>query len=165
MKLELLSTNLVQIIERCVNAQDLAKLIYYNGQNPFSQEAVNPSLIAPYGQSERVLPYPFNLNFKDDQRSQLHIYYPDVQFVNNSNVEQTVVWFDIIVHKNLWLFTQDGKKLVRPYEIASQIAKLFDGTIPNTNSTVGELNFIAMGHVTVNEEFDGLRLEARMTTY
>lgn len=165
MKLELLSTNLVQIIDRCVMAEDLGKLLVHNGQNPLSQAPANPSDIAPFGKTERILPYPFDFRFKSDQRSQLHIYYPDVKFKNNSNVEQTVVWFDIIVHKKLWLYQQDNKKLVRPYDIASQITRIFDGSIPNTKSTVGELNFLAMGHVTVNEEFDGLRLEARMTTY
>jgi hypothetical protein len=165
-KLELLSTNIVQIIERCANSTNLAKLLYYNDSvNPMSNEVVPANVIAPFGSKERILPYPFDIRFKDEQRSQLHIYYPDLKFVNNAQVETGIVWFDIIVHKRLWLYSQDGKKLVRPYEIASEVTKLFDGTIPNTKSTVGNLDFLALGHVSVNEEFDAVRLEAKMTTF
>lgn len=165
MKLELLSTNLVKIIDKCVNSQPLGQLLLYNGSNPLSQLPVSPSDIAPYGKDERVIPYPFDIKYKADERSQLHIYYPEVAFKNNSNVEQTMVWFDVIVHKRQWLYMQDGEKKVRPYDIATQIIKLFDGTIPDKGSTVGQLNFLAMSHVAVNDEFDGVRIEARMTTY
>jgi hypothetical protein len=165
MKLELLSPNLVQIIDRCVKCENLGKLLYYNTQNPLTNIPVNPSVIAPFGSSERILPYPFDITFKDEERSQIHIYYPDITFINNANVEQASVWFDIVVHKKLWLYMQDNVKYVRPYEIASLITYLFDGTIPNTKSTVGELNFSGMGHVVVNEEFNALRLEAKMTTF
>jgi hypothetical protein len=130
-----------------------------------SNQKVPANVIAPLGVKERILPYPFDVKFKDEERSQLHIYYPDLQFVNNSNVEEVIVWFDIVAHKRLWLFSQNNKKLVRPYEIASQIPRLFDGTIPNTKSTVGNLHFKAMGHVAVNEQFDGVRLEAKMVNF
>jgi hypothetical protein len=164
-KLELLSANLVQTIESCVRNEDLVKLLYYNGMNPLSNTPVNPSLIAPFGEEERIFAYPFNVNFVGKEKSQLHIYYPDLKFKNNAYVEKVVVWFDIVVHKRLWLTAQDNKKIVRPYEIASLIARQFDGTIPNTKGTVGKLDFLAMGHVAVNEEFDAIRLEAIMTNY
>lgn len=164
-KLDLLSPSLVKIIDNCLSNDKLTKLLYYNVQNPLSQPSVNPSLIAPSGDSERILPYPFDVRFKSEERSQLHIYYPDVNFKNNEHVEQAIVWFDIVVHKRLWLFMQDGKKLVRPYEIASLIATQFDGSIPSTKLTVGKLNMHGATHVVVNEEFNALRLEASMTTF
>lgn len=164
-KLELLSNNLVQIIERCANSEELAKLLYYNDSvNPLSKDIVQADTIAPLGKKERILPYPFDVKFKSEQRSQLHIYYPELNFVGD-NIEEVFVWFDIVVHKRLWLYSQDNKKLVRPYQLASQIARLFDGAIPNTKSTVGKLHFKALGHVAVNEEFDGIRLEALMTNF
>lgn len=165
MKLELLSTNLVKIIEGCVRNDSVAKLLYYNINDPLSQPSINPSTIAPFGASERVIPYPFDINYKEEQRSQLHIYYPDLQFVNGANVEEVVVFFDIVVHRKLWLFTQNGQKLIRPYEIASNIASQFDGSLPNTKTTIGKLDFLGMNHMPVNEEFDCIRIQATMTTF
>jgi hypothetical protein len=165
MKLDLLSPNLVKIIDNCLRSEDLGKLLLYSTQDPLSNPPVDPSIIAPFGEYERILPYPFDVNYKDEERSQLHIYYPSMEFVNNENVEETHVFFDIVVHKRLWLYMQDGEKLVRPYDIASQVVSLFDGTIPTNLDTVGKLNFLGMRHVVVNEEFDALRLQALMTTF
>lgn len=162
LRFSLLSPNLVQIIGECLQNQDLAKLLYYGGQDPLTQLDFDTSIIAPFSEDERLFPYPFDIGYKEEERSQLHIYYPDLQLKNNSHVEHTVVWFDIIVHKKLWLFKQGTDKLVRPYEIASKLANHFDG---RSIGTVGQLNFMGMAHVTVNEEFNGLRLEAVMTTY
>lgn len=164
--LQLLSPNLVQIIEKCANNPILGKLLLHNDNiNPLSKSEVYPSDIAPFGKSERILPYPFDITFKDEERTQLHIYYPEMAFVASGNIEKATVWFDIVVHNRLWLYSQNGKKLVRPYDIASQITKIFDGTIPDTKSTVGKLDFSVMAHVPVNEEFNAIRLQALMTTF
>ena len=164
-RFELLSPNLVKIIEGLVRNEELGQLLFYNTDNPLSQPPVNPSRIAPFGDNEKVAPFPFNTKFTGEQISQIHVYYPDVTLKNNEHVEESIVWFDIVVHKKLWLYTQDNNKLVRPYEIASRIDSQFDGTISNTKTTVGELNFMNVGHVVVNDEFNALRLQAKMTTY
>lgn len=164
-KFELLSPNLVTIIDECLQNEELVRLLFFNEHNPYTLPFPNgfqPSVIAPYESHEKIFPYPFNVKYRADQRSQLHIYYPTLHLINNSNVEQTIVWFDIVVHKKLWLFKQDQNKLVRPYEIASKIASHFSD---RSIDTVGRLDFLAMAHVTINEEFDGLRLEAKMTTF
>jgi len=164
-KLELLSKNLVLIIDKLIKDEKVSKLIYYNTNDIFSRPDISPSIIAPLGETERVLPYPFDTSFTNDERTQIHVYFPDLDFVNAENAESTVVFFDIVTHRNLWLFSEFGEKLIRPYEIASSISRLFDGSLPNTKSTVGKLNFLSLKQVHVNEEFSCVRLVATMTTY
>lgn len=151
MKLENMSYNLVNVIDKVLRNIKLAKYLYNNTNDPLLT-MVNPTDIAPFGSKERILPYPFDTEFKGEQRSQLHVYFPELEFKNNEHVEDTIIWFDIVVHKKLWLFMENGKKLIRPYEIAKEIVNELEGTC----------DFIGGSHLTVNEEFDSFRLEARI---
>lgn len=165
MNFELLSKNLVSMIGTCLRDEELAKLLYYNTNNPLSKPPVDVQLIAPSGKEERIIPYPFDVKFVGDERSQLHVYYPSVELSNNSVVEHALVFFDIVVHKRLWLYAEGSEMLVRPYKIASRISRLFDGSVPTTRDRVGKLQFSNISQVVINEEYHALRLEALLINY
>lgn len=161
MELNRLSSNLISIIDELLRNQELVNLVANIGNNPL-QTNVNPNSIAPRAKNERVIPYPFDVEFKSDVRSQVHIYYPFVTMDNNANVGKVGLVFDIVVHKDIWLYSENGKKLVRPYEIISQIFKTFNKRdIPN----LGKIHFLDMVHIVVNENFEGIRLTARFTEF
>lgn len=150
------SRNLVLLIDECLKNQNLSKLIVYNDNNPLNKPQVDISTIAPHGSNERYFAYPFDINFKDEKRTQIHIYYPNIKFKNNQNVADNNIYFDIVVHKKIWLYAQSNEKLVRPYQIASLIMDTFD----KSTDTLGVVNFHHVAHVVVNEEFDAIRLVA-----
>jgi hypothetical protein len=111
---------------------------------------------------ERIFPYPFDINFKNDVRSQLHIYYPNLSFENNGNAGKSVILFDIVVNLDIWLVKDRAKKIIRPYEIMKLILETFkDKNIEG----LGELHFIKADHVVVNERFQGIRLVATTTDF
>jgi hypothetical protein len=161
MDFERLSSNIIAIIQEMLKNQILVNYIGYDGDNPESQN-IPPTSIAPKGSNERILPYPFDVNFRGQVRSQVHIYYPRLSFKNNSHANQTIVFFDVIVHKSIWLVVDKGRKLIRPYQIVNHIVKTFkDKHIQG----LGKIHFLEGNHVVVNEEFEGFRLVASITDF
>jgi hypothetical protein len=161
MNFERLSSNIIVVINEILKNQNLVNYIGWTSDNPSSQSIV-PSSIAPKAPNERIFPYPFDTNYKGDVRTQLHIYYPSFTFENNGKASQVVMLFDIVVHKSIWLVTDNGKKLIRPY----QIAKLLVDTFKDKHiDGLGEIHFIQGSHTIINDQFEGFRLVARFTEF
>lgn len=156
-----LSSNIITIIGEVLKNQDLVNCIGWSGDDP-SNQAINPSDIAPRGKGERIFPYPFDVSFKDDIRTQLHVYYPNLSFENNGHAGRAVILFDIVVHKDIWLMMDRGEKVIRPYEIARLILDAFkDKNVEG----LGEIHFVSADHTVVNEQFEGFRLVATSTEF
>lgn len=161
MDFERLSSNIVVAIDQVLKNQNLVNYIGWNGNDP-SLQSVVPSSIAPKATNERIFPYPFDTSYKEDVRTQLHIYYPSLVFQNNGKASQVVMLFDIVVHKSIWLLTDNGKKVIRPYQIAKYIVDTFkDKRIDG----LGEIHFLQGSHTVINEQFEGFRLVARFTEF
>lgn len=156
-----LSVNLIAIIEETLKNQELVNLIGFDGNNP-SNNNVNPKEIAPKAKNERILPYPFDVDYKEDVRTQLHIYYPRISFESNGNASKVVVLFDIVVHKDIWLLMDNGEKVIRPYQISKALIDTFN---KKRVKGVGELHFLDANHTPINEEFEGFRLVAQFTEF
>lgn len=156
-----LSSNIIAVIDEVLRNQTLVNYLGWNGDNP-SAQTISPVSIAPRGVSERIFPYPFDTTFKDDVRTQLHIYYPNLAFENNGHAGVALILFDIVVHKDIWLLIDEGKKVIRPYEIARLILDAFkDKNVEG----LGELHFVKADHTVVNEQFEGFRLVATTTEF
>lgn len=163
MKLEYLSSNLINILLEILQHQDICKYIHYNQSNPLQQSDLSlPAVFLLKNDDEtkkRVFPYPFNPSITIEDQTQLRIYYPSLEFKNGQVVEDGMVLFDIICSKNLWLI--DGG-LIRPYEIMKLIVNNFhDKSI----DTVGKLQFKRFNHIFVNDKFDCLRLTGQIVTF
>lgn len=153
MKLLTLSDDLVNLMGSLLSNKELAKLVYYTHANPLSQPDFNPVDIAPFGTKERILPHPFDIDYTEDVRSQIHIYFPILEFENNQIVENCLVFFDVIVHTSIWtILDLNHKKKIRPYEIAKNI--IYE--LKNVCS------FEEMTHVAVNDEFQCIRIQGQI---
>lgn len=157
-KLALMSPNLILILNKILTNQTTVKYLNYNLKNPLSQ----PDLTLPANSLmlTKLFPYPFDPTATIEDQVNLRVYYPMGVFQNNEVVQETQVYFDIIVAKSLWL-TNDGQASIRAYEIMRQIVNQFHG---QTLSTVGILHFHEFIHLNVNSKFDAIRLIANMTT-
>jgi hypothetical protein len=156
MKLLTMSDDLVNLMGVLLTDESLAKLIYYPHANPLNQPDFNPVLIAPFGKYERIIPHPFDINYTEDVRSQVHVYFPQLEFQNNEIVEDVTAFFDVVVHTNIWtILDQNGKKKIRPYEIARLII----------HNLKDYCSFVEMSHLAVNEEFQALRIEAQIVKW
>lgn len=161
MNFDRLSRNVVAIINEVLKNQKLVNYLATNGDNP-SSLSLSPANIAPNSPNEKIFPYPFNIKFKDDVRSQLHIYYPNLLLENNGKAGRAFINFDVVVHKDIWLLTDEGEKVIRPYKIAQFILDSFKD---KKVDELGEIHFVRIDHVVVNEEFEGVRLLATTTEF
>jgi hypothetical protein len=151
-----LSNDLIGLIGKMLNNQELGKLLYYTQSNPLNQPNLNLVDLAPFGNSERILPHPFDVDYTADVRSQLHIYFPNCVFTNNQIVEDTMTFFDIVVHKSIWTIRDlQNKKKIRPYEIARLIIHELSNIC----------QFEEMTHIAVNDEFQCIRLQAQIINW
>ncbi len=164
MNLERLSSNLIDIIDEVLKNQELVNLIGHNGNFPIvaPNNPVRPSDIAPFGSNQKIFPHPFDVEYKEDVRTQLHIYYPEFIFVNNGHANEVAIIFDIVVNKKIWLMMDNGKKVVRPYQIVNQIVKSFR---KKRIGGLGEIHFSNGVHTIINSDFNGIRLVAKFTEF
>lgn len=155
------SSHIIDLIDEILKNQELCNLIGQNGNLPV-KVPVDPKSISPMGEKERIYAYPFDIDFTDDVRSQLHIYYPSFSFENNANVADISVVFDIVVHKKIWLMMDNKRKVIRAYEIARNIV----GSMANKRiGSIGKIHFSEGMHTIINSEFEGVRLVARITDF
>jgi hypothetical protein len=159
-----MSSNLIAIIDEVLKNQELVNLIGHNGNFPILPPTVPPVAkdIAPKGVNQRIYPYPFNVEYNQDVRTQLHIYYPSFQFKNNGYANEIILIFDIVVHKDIWLMIDNSKKVIRPYQICDQLVKIFkDKRVEG----LGQIHFIDGSHTLINSDFEGIRLVAKFTEF
>lgn len=162
MNYERLSSNIICIIDEVLKNQILVNYLATIGNDPSTSSPIPKATIAPMGANERVFPYPFDISYKEDIRSQLHIYYPKMTFENNGNAGMAYICFDIVVHKNIWLLKDKGKKIIRPYQIATLILESLKG---KQIEGVGKIHFLEADHTVINEKFEGIRLVATVTEF
>lgn len=157
LKLELLSPNLVLIIDEILNNQNICKYLYYNTKNPLGES----NLTLPANSLKLTKVYPCRINTAiTDECTQLRIYYPGAKLNAVGATEDIWVSFDILCHINLWLINDGTNSLIRPYEIMKELTNLFDQSL----STVGKLVFKEFNQIFVNDKFDCIRLMAKMMT-
>jgi hypothetical protein len=146
-------------VNKMLENQEVAKLVWYNVSNPLSQvDIVNTQTLI----KTRVFPYLYNGVIVEPQvQTQIRVYYGNAK-IKNVVIEETPVIFEILTHDDLVLIDGTGTKLLRLYEIASRITKQFD-KIPI--ATVGVLHFtdcIPVGGLPI--DYQMIRLIANMTT-
>lgn len=156
-KLRYLSSNIVDIIEELAKNQRLKKLLNYNDKTPISNETVTSNLLL-----DKIFPYPFDINHKDSQLSNLMVYFDEVA-LDGKAVEKMALYIDVIVHKELYLINdENGKPILRPYEIVREVVDTLED---RTIKTVGTINVVDVAHQTVNDQFEAHQILAEVTAY
>lgn len=157
MKLELLSDNMVLILEYMMNNQNLCKLINYDEKNPI--EKTNLLLPASGLLFTKLFPYPFNPEVIREDCTQINVWCPQGEFDDSGSISIADVVIDIVVAKSLFLINIDGRPKLRPYETMKEVIKTFKG---QSIGTLGKLKFQSFMHITANELFDVFRLRTNM---
>ncbi|ARF70772.1 hypothetical protein B7C51_25210 (plasmid) [Paenibacillus larvae subsp. pulvifaciens] len=157
--LKFLSKNLVLIIERIVDNQNICKYLKYNDISPLTKPDIK--LPATDLVLSKVHPYPFEQVATTDDAVELRVYYPNISLDGSKAVSGVEVYFDIICAKSLWLIKDNKEKQIRPYQIALEIIEEFNDSV----GTIGKLNFRNLFHLVIGRQFDALRIEAKMTLF
>jgi lipopolysaccharide biosynthesis protein len=167
MNMDFLSSDLVEILGKLMRNDNIAKLVGNDITRPFESDRKAIGELAPFGLDQRFFPYPFNIEYKENIRSQVHIYFPTMTFESNDVVENILVWFDIVIHKDLWLIEKREEnayqKLIRPYEIAHYIAVEMKRIDLNRRDLM--IDLVSFDHLSVNENYHAIRLEGRLMNW
>jgi hypothetical protein len=174
-RLERVSSNLIYIINSILYSnkgderkkQIVSQLIKYDNDTPFT----NPILTKKESSDlflDRVYPFPFE-SYTDKAVSELRVYFPDLEFDSTGSVEDYTIFFDIIVHKSLYLIrNEENKPVFRPFRIAQEIIDIFnDKDFYNNNpSPIGKnIAFKQMYNIKVDNGYQCLRLIATYTDF
>lgn len=154
-KLSLLSKNIIEIFMKLLENQNFCKLVYYRDNEPLIN--TNASVELSDLMLVNLLPYPFDTEVETESGIHVHVYYYTGKFKNKEIIEDNTIFFDVICSKDLWLITENGQSVVRPYRIIEEIANTFNTF---SVSTLGRLEFDEFIHIAVNNKFDCIRLVA-----
>jgi hypothetical protein len=159
MKLELLSPNLIIIVNKLIENQELLKLVNYNDSDCLSLDDIEqPELMI----NTKIYPYPNNQTLTNEQ-TLIKVYYGHTK-IQNRAVENTPVLFDCITHPDLYIINDpndSNKRLLRLYEITNRITEQFDNI---SVQGVGKLQFTDCIPIPLPDNFQMLRLIAKMMT-
>lgn len=151
----LLSDNLIIIITEIIKNDKLCKLIDDNSPAPLDNNNYVGNLLG-----SKIFPYSFNPDITLEKCTQLRVYYPYGD-IKNRVIENTTIYFDIIIHKDLYLINIDDKMYIRDLLIMTELINTFNNI---SLSTVGKLVFSNFSNLAVNNEFNCLRLYTKMMT-
>lgn len=169
--LERVSSNVLKVLKRTLYNESLedeskrqivSQLIKYDDENPFSQPILTKQQCNNLFLN-RVFPYPLN-TFTDTIKTDLRIYFPECSFDSSGNVEDYVIIFDIIVHKNFYMIRDaEGNTVLRSHAIAENIIDFFDDKIlyRKNENPIYKLQFTKLYNLSFDNDFLGTRLVAR----
>lgn len=162
MKFDLLSRNSIILLEELISDQTLAKLISINTTKPLDADDIKNtgSLIL-----KNIFPTPYNSNVPIEQKVELRAFFSN-GLLQNKEVLNTQIYFQLILHRDLWLIeTKDSKgeyqKRIRPYDIMDRIVSLYEN---KSIGTLGKLNFEGFSYDHVDKDYGFYTLVANMMT-
>lgn len=170
MRLELLSQNLISIINRILynekkddlkERQVIAQLLNYSVNKPYSEPILTTKQQAQSLFMKSVFPYSTD-TYTGEAKSEIRVYYPDIEF-DSTVMEDTMVVFDIVVHESLYLMRNElNKSVIRPLEIAKHLIDFFDKQ--SFDDTIGTLKFERILSLNFDNGYQATRLIAKMMT-
>lgn len=162
MKFDLLSRNAIVLLEEIISDQTLAKLISENSSKPLDAKDIQNTgaLIM-----ENVFPIPYNNEVPQEQKVELRVFFPN-GMLQNKEVLNTDIHFQIVMHRDLWLIQSKGKdgkykKRVRPYDIMDRLVSLYED---RSIGTLGKLKFEGYTYSHIDKDYGMYTLVASMMT-
>ena len=154
------SQNVVTAINELINDQELVKLIHYNDYNPYAKPDLQ--LPATFLINKKIFPYPFNPLIQTEASCQLRVFYASGYFANDETFSPSRLFFEIVVHKDLWLINNGTQSLIRPYEILNRLQVIFH---KRSIGTLGRLRFRPWSFGFGNEHFDLIHFEVESEAF
>ncbi len=158
MKFELMSNNVILIINQILQNQRLLKLINYGGKTPLSEPDIgNPGGLV----MQKIFPMPFFEDVPKVESIQLRVFFHSGEIQHGKILGSNIV-FQIITPNAWWdIYKEDNELAIRPYLIKAEIVNQFEG---QSISTVGRLRFRNFQYGYVNEHVTAYELIAEMMT-
>ena len=156
MKLESMSSNIVNIMLELIKNEGLCRLLVSNDSTPFVTPVSDRTiLINPTSDKAKIFPYPFDIDATTADICEIRVYYNTGKFNENETIAESQLLIDVICARSLWLISDNNRSLIRPYEI---IGRIIDMLGRNSLNTTVKLNFESYQHLYINTKYDALRL-------
>ncbi|MCR8641543.1 hypothetical protein NV379_02635 [Paenibacillus sp. N1-5-1-14] len=150
-KFEDLNSNLIEVIMKLTESQDLCKLLYYQDDKPLRKPDIDNTYKTLF--MKNIFPIPKIPSASTEKESYLTILLDEIRIgTKNIGFKNTVLCFNVMCHVDKWMM--DGS--LRPYAIMSEIDKLFNN---QKVVGIGKVQFEKCKLIAVNEKYYGYRME------
>lgn len=164
-KLDTLSANILTIMREISANKNIQKMILRNHLKPFEETIVTENIkniMNPLSSECKIFPFPFNPSAQTEENTTIRVFYPSGVFDSKLTWAENSVAIDIIVSRNLWLIVnEDSNPVIRPYVIMSEIVDQLD---QKRFDHIGALRISDFEHLSVNQDFDAIRIKATFDT-
>jgi hypothetical protein len=150
-----LNNNLMAVLIKLIESQDLCKLLYYTQTNPLDQPDISDTSTLLF---DKIFPIPKIPDNQQTEGNLLTVIFDDIRLDNNIGFKDSIVSFNIICHINQWRI--DGS--IRPYAIMNKIDEIL-----NNQRVVGlgKMIFSRSRFGTINDMFMGYRLDYKVIDF
>lgn len=159
MEFGLLSRNTMLLIDEIIKNNRLMKLIDNNDNTPINHPNVeDPSRLI----MDKIIPAPVTTEVPAVQEVNLRVFFPGGNIKNRVVLDSDII-FQVVMHKDLWAIgdKDEGRKLLRPYEIMTEIVKTFED---KSIGTLGVIKFKNFRYFQLDKDYGFYNLEAQMVT-
>lgn len=155
--LEDLSRYSLKITEELTSNQDLLKLITYYDTLPYTHP--NVKNISDNILFKTIMVTPFSNDVPKYESVNVRAYF-DEGFIERDKLSDNVIYFEIVIHKNLWLIRdKEDNMAFRPYEIMSKIEEIFHR---KRIAGLGVLHLKSYRYHHINESWGIYRIPAKI---
>lgn len=164
-----LSKSIIAVMNKLGENDAILSMLNHDSAKPFIRplsDSERNNSTNPIHRNAKILPYPFSPDTKITEGSTIRAFFPTGTFETD---KAQAVWLktdlvvDIIVSKNLWLMEDENNNdVIRPYRLMSEVEHdLTDRNMDKESElykTVGRLGLLNFEHLSVNAEFEAIRL-------
>ncbi len=145
LRLNVLSKNLLVALDKISKDEKLIKLLGNNSKNPLENNTECKDILL-----ENLFIEPFNMEVPQEQKTELRIFFPEGTFESSNTLSTSVIYFQIIIHKNLSRIIIDNEKTLREFEIMDTIINLFSKEVIKG---IGNINFQGYQYAFIDKDY------------
>lgn len=159
-KLDNLSKSVIVLMNKISKNRDIMQLLLKNSDTPFREPATDEEIKQAKNPLDvvhgKILPFPFSPTASTKEQTTIRVFFPTGTLDSSSVWSNSDVVIDIVVARGLWLIKNERNEYeVRPYRIMSELVTDLSNEVIHP---MGLLKVSGFEHLSVNQEFDALRL-------
>jgi len=152
-KFEELNDNIMSVLFKLIDNQNLCKLLNYASYDPLAEEDMQNTTTLLF---DKIYPFPFSPDVDTEARSQLNVLFEDFKLgKDNPAFKNNQVTFVIVCHSSLWRIND----MLRPFAIMKEIDTLFNS---KNVIGIGKMEFSSGNLAWVNEKYSGYRVSYKV---
>jgi len=151
-----LDSNIMTVLLKMIDNQNLCKLLNYTSNSPLSEVDIADTSSLLF---DKIYPYPFTPEVDSVATSQINIMFDNFQIgKDNPAFKNSQLTFIILCHSSLW--RMDG--MLRPFAIMKEIDTLFNSV---NGIGMGKMQFVSGNITWANASYSGYRVSYKICDF